>query len=167
MSEYPEPHESSDHTSDEAADRAGDAAADGTAGDAVGSAAEEALKLVAAFTEWTRDHAQGLGAGPSGLAQQAAAMAKEMQGHLGGSEECRYCPFCRALNAVRETDPEVKQHLSNAAGQLMQAAAAFLEPPQRTRDRAGGDTAGTDGGTKHPGAPEMEHIDLDDPEEGP
>ncbi len=43
-----------------------------------------------------------------------------------GSEDCRYCPVCQVIHAVRATSPEVKAHLAVAASSLMHAAAGLL-----------------------------------------
>ncbi|NUS52900.1 MAG: hypothetical protein HOQ22_17900, partial [Nocardioidaceae bacterium] len=55
-----------------------------------------------------------------------------------GGEDCRYCPVCQAISAVRQTSPEVREHLAHAASSLMQAVAGFLDtqspeprPPRR------------------------------------
>jgi hypothetical protein len=83
-------------------------------------------------------------------------MAQEVNEHIAtGSAECRYCPVCRVVHAVRETSPEVRTHLLTAATSLLQAAAGILEtvpPPDRDASQRG---------------PEVEHIDLDETDSGP
>ena len=120
----------------------------------IGTVGEEALKLFGALTEMARQQGADAGGGLTGLADQAASLAQEVNDHIAtGSAECRYCPVCRVVHAVRETSPEVKTHLLTAATSLLQAAAGILEtvpPPDQ-----GGSQRG----------PEVEHIDLDD--EGP
>lgn len=77
----------------------------------VGSAAEEAAKLFAAVSEW---------------AAQAAGAIDE---HLAtGSEECRVCPVCQAVSLLRRRDPEVVEHLTQAAGSLLAAFKAAVTP---------------------------------------
>jgi len=119
----------------------------------VGSVAEEAAKLFGALADMARDRGGDLGGGLGGLAGQAAAMAHEVNDHIAtGSEECRYCPICRVVHVVRETSPEVREHLLTAASSLLQAAAGLMEtlPPKE------GDAGGTARG------PEVERIDLDE-----
>ena len=119
----------------------------------LGSVSEEAVKLFGALADWARDHGsdlgQGLGQGLGGLADQAAATAREVNEHVAtGAAECTYCPICRAVHVVRQTSPEVRAHLAVAASSLLQAAAGIMAAaaPQDAGDRAGG----------------VEHIDLDD-----
>jgi hypothetical protein len=102
----------------------------GSAG-SVGSVGEEAAKLFAALSDWAReqgtDHA---GAATGAAAGAAAAMSETMHSfneHIAtGSEDCRYCPVCQVIHAVRETSPEVKAHLTVAASSLVQAVAGIL-----------------------------------------
>lgn len=121
----------------------------------IGTVGEEALKLFGALADVARQQGADVGGGLGGLADQAASLAQEVNDHIAtGSAECRYCPVCRVVHAVRETSPEVKTHLLTAASSLLQAAAGILEtvpPPSQ-------------GGAPQRG-PEVEHIDLDD--EGP
>ncbi len=122
----------------------------------IGTVGEEALKLFGALADLARQQGADVGGGIGGLADQAASLAQEVNGHIAtGSAECRYCPVCRVVHAVRETSPEVKTHLLTAASSLLQAAAGILEtvPP-------------SDQGAAQRGA-EVEHIDLDDADEGP
>jgi len=117
---------------------------------AVGSVGEEAAKLFGAFADLARERGSDLGDGLGGLAGHAAAMAQDVEGHFAtGAAECRYCPVCRVVHAVRESRPEVRAHLMTAASSLIQAAAALMEPP---REDAPGSQRGA----------EVERIDLDD-----
>ena len=77
----------------------------------LGSVGEEAAKLFDALQEWARDGAGG-----------------ERHGHAtaGGVECTGWCPVCRGAQLVRQTSPEVKAHLTAAAGSLLQAAAGLL-----------------------------------------
>lgn len=118
----------------------------------VGSVGEEAAKLFGAIADMARERGSDIGDGLGGLAGHAAAMARDVDGHLAtGAEECRYCPVCRVVHAVRETSPEVRAHLMVAASSLLQAAAALMESP----------TPKDAPGSPHRGA-EVERIDLDD-----
>jgi hypothetical protein len=91
--------------------------------DPVGSVGEEAAKLLSALQDWATES----GAGFSDLHEHLAT----------GSDECRYCPVCRAISLVRQTSPEVRAHLTAAAGSLLQAAAGLMTaahpaaPPDR------------------------------------
>jgi len=117
----------------------------------VGSVGEEAAKLFGALADMARQQGADVGGGVGGLADQAASLAKEVNDHIAtGSAECRYCPVCRVVHAVRETSPEVRNHLLTAATSLLQAAAGVLQtvPP-------------ADAGTPQR-SQAVEHIDLDD-----
>ncbi len=121
----------------------------------VGSVGEEALKLFGALADLARQQGADAGGSLAGLADQASSLAHEVNDHIAtGSAECKYCPVCRVVHAVRETSPEVRTHLLTAATSLLQAAAGVLEtvpPPDH-----GGPQRG----------PEVERIDLDDTDDG-
>ncbi|MBF4160570.1 hypothetical protein [Nocardioides acrostichi] len=142
--------------------------------DDVGSVAEEAAKLLGALSDWAGDSAReqvagasaGLGAawaeGLADLAGAAAGAARGLSEHVGhvgegvaeglaegiatGSPECRYCPVCRTVHAVRQLNPEVRDHLQTALASLLQAGAALMAAPAGARRH---DAAG------------VERIDLD------
>ncbi len=121
----------------------------------IGSVSEEAMKLFGAFADLARQHSGDAAGGLGNLAGQAAAMAHEVGEHIAtDSAECRYCPVCRVVHAVRNTSPEVRTHLMVAASSLLQAAAGVMEtlPPP-------------DAGRGEPRGPEVQRIDLDDPDE--
>ncbi|WP_436698335.1 hypothetical protein [Nocardioides sp. BYT-33-1] len=126
---------------------------DGRSGhDDVGSVGEEAMRLLGAFADLARQHTGDAAGGLGGLAGQAAAMAHDVNEHLAtDATECRYCPLCRVVHAVRQTSPEVKAHLAVAASSLLQAAAGLLETAPRPPDGSGAARG-----------PEVQHIDLDD-----
>ena len=127
----------------------------------VGSVGEEAAKLFGALADWARDHTPDtaaqpdLGAALGGVASHAARAFTEVNEHLAtGSAECRYCPVCRTVHAIRQTSPEVRAHLTQAASSFLQAAAgllATLPPP---------------GSGHQPPRQDFERIDLDDEPEG-
>jgi hypothetical protein len=123
---------------------------DGTDGtEEVGSLAEETAKLLGALSGLAREHGGDLGHGLSGLTDKVATAAREVDDHLAtGGADCVYCPVCRAIHLVRETSPEVRQHLAVAASSLLQAAAGMLATAA-FEDRRTGD------------GPGVEHIDLD------
>ena len=115
----------------------------------VGSLAEEAAKLLGALSGLAREHGGDLGDGLSGLTSKAAAAVREVDDHLAtGGADCVYCPVCRAIHLVRETSPEVRQHLAVAASSLLQAAAGLLATAAFEDRRSGHE-------------PGVEHIDLD------
>jgi len=120
----------------------------------VGSVGEEAMKLFGALADLARQQGTEVGASLGGIVEHAGALAKEVNDHIAtDSVECRYCPVCRVVHAVRETSPEVRAHLLTAATSLLQAAAGVLEtvpPPDPGAPQRG---------------PEVQHIDLDEGDE--
>lgn len=119
----------------------------------VGSLGEEAAKLFGALADAARERGDEVGHGFGGLAGQAADMAQQVNDHIAtGSEECRYCPVCRVVHAVRETSPEVRAHLTSAATSLLQAAAQMLETLPNSEEDQQPRSRG----------PAVEKIDLDD-----
>ncbi len=115
----------------------------------VGTVAEETAKLLAALQDWAKDSGS---AHASAASQAADGLAESVRGfneHIGHGPDCKYCPVCQVINVVRETSPEVKQHLAIAASSMLQAVQGMLATPvpdsQRQR-RAG----------------PVEKIDLDD-----
>jgi hypothetical protein len=95
----------------------------------VGTVAEEAAKLFGALSDWASDH---------GVEPDA------------GAAECRWCPVCRTVHALRQTSPEVRAQLTSAAASLLQAASAMLATAAPGQTREPGQRSG------------VEHIDLDD-----
>lgn len=142
---------------------------DQTGGEQVGSVGEEAAKLLGALADWARDQGAevggGLGAAAAGLAGQAAAAAKEVDAHLAtGAPECRWCPVCRAVHAVRSCAPEVREQLLVAADALVKAAAGFLatQVPEGARDAVPPSGPAPRGHGPRPPQPSgVERIDLD------
>lgn len=120
----------------------------------VGSVGEEAMKLFGALADLARQQGTEVGEGLGGIVDHAGALAKEVNDHIAtDSVECKYCPVCRVVHAVRETSPEVRAHLLTAATSLLQAAAGVLEtvpPPDRDGAQRG---------------PSVQHIDLDEGDE--
>jgi hypothetical protein len=132
----------------ESARKSGESARDaGESAETVGSVTEEALKLFGALSDWAKDQGGGVGDGVSGMAAGAAQAFREVNDHIAtDSEECKYCPVCRAVHNVRELSPEVKTHLAVAGSNLLQAAAALMATatPDGARERAK-----RDGGVEH------------------
>lgn len=120
----------------------GDARPGDSGREPLGSVGEEAAKLLDALHEWARDGAGGERHGHATAGVGAGS---------GGVECSAWCPVCRGAQLVRQTSPEVKAHLTAAAGSLLQAAAGLLaaaQPPPGT-------------------APGVQKIDLDlDDEDG-
>lgn len=116
--------------------------------DDVGSVADEAAKLLGAFSGWARSQGHDVGNGLGDLAEGVQNAAHDMNEHLAtGASECTVCPICRTVHVVRELSPEVRRHLAVAGANLMQAAAALMA------------TAVPD--EKKPSSDDLEHIDLD------
>jgi hypothetical protein len=88
--------------------------------EAVGSFAEEAARLFGAAEEWVREHVPG---GPD---------------HAG--PECAVCPFCQVLSVVRGAQPELFEHLAEAATSLFAAVKVAVDAQERAWPRRrGGD----------------------------
>ena len=114
---------------------------------------EEATKLLGAVADWARDHGSDLGAGVAALADQAAASAHEINDHIATDDpECRYCPVCRTVHAVRTASPEVRAQLTTAASRFLQAAAGLLAARRGRRRSAA--------------SRRSQQIDLDDGPDG-
>lgn len=137
-------------------------------GDAVGSAGEEAAKLLGALADWTRDHRPGGTAGAPGGGGVADGSVAD-----GAGADCAWCPVCRVAHAVRQSSPEVREHLVEAASALLQAATGFLaalkEPPGAAPESRGA-PGGAGGATAAGGAAGgptggLQRIDLDDGDE--
>ena len=96
-------------------------------GEPLGSVGEEAAKLFAALSGWARDQGADYAGSAAGAALAMSETVQAINEHVAtGSEDCRYCPVCQVIHAVRTTSPEVKAHLAVAASSLMHAAAGLL-----------------------------------------
>jgi len=98
-------------------------------GDPLGSAAQEAGRLLDAVREWL--DARGVPDAPIAT----------------GSAECRACPLCLVLGAVREHNPEIVEQLGRATDALVAAARSLLS--EHEHDWASGER------------PDVERIDID------
>lgn len=112
----------------------------GPAQEPVGSLVEEAAKLLEALRE--QSHQQASGAG--GFADGVSALWRDLNEHLANGENCRYCPVCQLIGVLRE--PEVRSHLTSAAGSLTAALASALatrvpdqQPPGTTSQKSADD----------------------------
>lgn len=114
----------------------------------VGSVAEEAAKLLGAIQDWAKENGSDYAQAAAGLADGARSSMGSLNEHIAtGAEECRYCPVCQVISAVRRTSPEFKAHLAAAGISLMQA----VEELMATRPTSGH-------GKSHNGP--VERIDL-------
>jgi hypothetical protein len=96
-------------------------------GEPVGSVAEEAAKLLGALSGWAKDQGAGSADSAFGAVGAMSDMFKDVNEHIAtGGADCKYCPLCQLISAVRATSPEVKTHLAVAASSLMHAAAGVL-----------------------------------------
>lgn len=59
---------------------------------------------------------------------------------------CAYCPICAAIGVVRNTKPEVLEHLAGAARELIVAAGLLLEEAERVASTAERGARGGPGG---------------------
>jgi hypothetical protein len=60
--------------------------------------------------------------------QDRAARYSDLFGsEHGHSSDCAYCPICATIAVVRNTKPEVLEHLAAAARELIVAAGLLLE----------------------------------------
>lgn len=121
----------------------------------VGSLAQEAAKLFTALSDYAREQGGQVGStvgdSAAGFADHATRFARDIDEHLAtGDAECRYCPICRTVHAVRGLSPEVKTHLAAAAASLAQAAAGVLAT-------ATPDESGSERRSDH-----VTRIDIDD-----
>jgi hypothetical protein len=87
----------------------------------VGSVAAEAAKLLGALQAWA---GETLGEAAAGSSDGAT---------------CAWCPVCQAVDRVRASSPEVREHLATGVTSLLHGAASLLEAVaahQRGRDAA-------------------------------
>jgi hypothetical protein len=116
-------------------------------GEPIGSVGEEAAKLFGALSEWAKDQGAGSADSAFGAVGAMSDMFSNVNEHIAtGGADCKYCPLCQVISAVRATSPEVKAHLAVAASSLMHAAAGVLATQVPTDGKAS----------------PVEKIDLDD-----
>ena len=116
----------------------------------VGDVGEEAAKLLHALQDWAKESGSEYATATASAAAGAASTVQRINEHIAtGGEDCRYCPLCQLISAVRGTSPEVRQHLSTAATSLMQAASGLLATPVPDQGKSRRDTT-------------VEKIDLSD-----
>jgi len=99
----------------------------GGPGEPIGNVGEEAAKLFAALSGWAKDQGSDYAGTAAGAASAASAAMHNVSEHIAtDGQDCKYCPVCQIISAVRSTSPEVKTNLAIAATSLMQAAAGIL-----------------------------------------
>ncbi|MGO4257949.1 hypothetical protein [Marmoricola sp. RAF53] len=103
----------------------------GPNGEPIGSVGEEAAKLFVALSGWAKEQGAGTAGSAAGSAAGAAQAVTDAMHNINehiatDGQDCRYCPVCQVISAVRTTSPEVKAHLAVAASSLMHAAAGVL-----------------------------------------
>jgi hypothetical protein len=119
----------------------------------VGNVGEEAVKLLQALTGWAKESGGEYAEAGASAAAGAARRMQTINEHVGtGGEDCRYCPLCQVIAAVRGTSPEVKEHLSAAATSLLHAAGELMATSVPDQDARPRDTT-------------VEKIDLSDGDE--
>jgi hypothetical protein len=99
----------------------------GPHGEPIGSVGEEAAKLFTALSGWAKDQGAQSAGSAADTASAFGDVLKDLNEHIAtGGADCKYCPVCQLISAVRSTSPEVKNHLAVAASSLMHAAAGVL-----------------------------------------
>ncbi len=89
-------------------------------------AAVEALRLFEAIQDWARASSFG--------DMRAHLSAAADSGFATDSADCRLCPICQVVGALRTHHPEVAEHLSDAVSSLTAAArSAMRERDEETR----------------------------------
>lgn len=58
------------------------------------------------------------------------------------ASDCAYCPFCATVAVVRQSHPEVMEHLAAAARELITAAGILVEEAARVVAPSGAASAG-------------------------
>jgi hypothetical protein len=58
------------------------------------------------------------------------------------TSDCAYCPICATIAVVRQTKPEVLEHLASAAKELIMAAGLLLEEAGKVVGAPDSDTSG-------------------------
>lgn len=102
------------------------------------------------------------------MSEQEARRAARYSDLFGAGHEhasdCAYCPICATIAVVRETRPEVLEHLSAAAKELVAAAGILVEEAGDILERAAAEASRTSnsGGTSKPGGTDsnVRRIDI-------
>ena len=94
------------------------------------ASAAEASRLVDALGEWLAARGESSGLGFGSLNSLGAHFAN-------GSSECRLCPVCQLIGALRHARPELVGHLDDAASSLLAALRVALDGADSERGPAG------------------------------
>jgi hypothetical protein len=96
----------------------------------LGGVGEEAARLLEAVQDWARRTAGSGDGDGTGHAEDSS-----WQGQISSDAlECQLCPLCRLIAVVRNTRPEVVEHLADATASL---AAAIRELLAAQQERTG------------------------------
>lgn len=63
--------------------------------------------------------------------ERAARYSDLFAGRHEHPPECSYCPICATIAVVRNTNPEILDHLAAAAREMIAAAGKFLEEAEK------------------------------------
>ena len=69
--------------------------------------------------------------------------------HEHSADNCAYCPICATIGVLRNTKPEVLEHLAKAAKELVAVAGLLLEEASDVAKAA--EAAASVAGAKEPG----------------
>ena len=75
---------------------------------------------------------------PTRAARYSDLFAEQRHEHGLNSDSCAYCPICATIAVVRNTKPEVMEHLANAARELILVAGMLLEEAGEVIGEKGG-----------------------------
>jgi hypothetical protein len=89
-----------------------------------GSIGEEAAKLTEAVQDWLGERT---GRAPRDVWAMATGESEEFH-----SPECRVCPLCRAMRFFMTMNPQVLEHLTDAAASLSAAMRVMGEDGERS-----------------------------------
>jgi hypothetical protein len=123
---------------------------------------------------WVTEHVQGDGGppgseGPGAIAEEALRLVSSVQdwarrtfpeSEVGHGSDCRWCPLCQFVAALRGEHPEVTDRVAEAGTAVASALRALV-------DAASGAAAGQSGQSgqrRHSGPPDgprVQRIDLD------
>ena len=80
--------------------------------------------------------------------------------HEHSADNCAYCPICATIGVLRNTKPEVLEHLAKAAKELVAVAGLLLEEASDVAKAA--EAAASVAATKEPddGAAKVRRIDI-------
>ena len=82
----------------------------------------------------------------SRAARYSDLFAEQRHEHGLASDSCAYCPICATIAVVRNTKPEVMEHLANAARELILVAGMLLDEAGEVIGDKGGGPDGDDDG---------------------